>query len=84
MGSFFFVPNIEGDSDFWVASNSKYNPTGCFGHRTSDKNLTIKRDIVEGENIVVPYINSKFNNAIYGIADTVQPNSLKVLFVIKY
>ena len=81
---FFFVPNIYANTDIYCGSGNDWFPDGAFSHTVTDPNRGMTTFDTTVDSIVVPYMNAKNVSTVYDNSHTVQPNSIRVTYVIRY
>ena len=72
------LPNITGSATTWSHKNT-LNPTGAFGQASDKKSSFNASDSKLGSDLT---FDASRSNSIYGASDTVQPQTIKVLFYI--
>lgn len=81
---FCFVPNIEGKAEIYVAKNKGWVNSNCFTHPISIPNRGMSSFETTEDDIVTPYFNANLSDSLYGSSRTVQPNSIKIIFIIRF
>lgn len=83
--SFYFAPNIVGDTVFYLGTIDKdpnsFNPTGCFS--SSPKNDNGDAGNGQYANMRLKFEANR-SNSIFSKSSTVQPLSIRTIFIIKF